>query len=229
MNLFFQRLVLLRTWLKALFFSSNVEYDRCISYGPFTIGIFHVSIIFYPPVILSVLDSATGSWRENKKLKRPWTFSWAPILRNSKHKLTYSWYVIINWMEGHLKPFPPYQPPKTISSILFNLLVLELRAWGSSEWVRGCPTPERSRENPNCGQKDITGFLVFSKIFIVEATSSFYLVDIWCHDEINNSQSLGSTFPLRTLCRAEQKCWRKPEGSWQGRMLYASASVPNPQ
>lgn len=59
-NPFFQGLALLRTWLKALFFSSNVEYDGCISYGLFSTGIFHVSIIFYPPAFLSWLDSATG-------------------------------------------------------------------------------------------------------------------------------------------------------------------------
>lgn len=57
----------------------------------------------------------------------------------------------------------------------------------------------------------------------------FHLVGIWCHEEINNSQSQGSTFPLRAVFREEQKCWQKPEGSWQGQMSSASASVLNPQ
>lgn len=97
------------------------------------------------------------NWRGNKKIKRPWTFSCAPVPMNLKHEFILSWCGITNWMEGHWKPFLPYWLSRRISSVLSNLMAFELCVWGSWEWVRVSMTSKKSRENPNCGQKYIAG------------------------------------------------------------------------
>lgn len=169
-NAFFQRLVLLRTWLKALLI--NMEYDL----QTFTTGIFHVSSIFYSLAILIWLDPATGPWRENRQLKRPWVPSYAPVLLNSKQK-----YLNLVW--HHQLKTGLDQPPKGISCILQHLMALE----DAAENKGGCPLPQGEQKKSWLWSKGYHRLLAFSENLVVEATGSFYLLGIWCHDEINNS------------------------------------------
>lgn len=128
-NAFFQRLALLRTWLKALLI--NMEYDL----QTFTTGIFHVSSIFYSLAILIWLDPATGPWRENRQLKRPWVPSYAPVLLNSKQK-----YLKLVW--HHQLKTGLDQPSKGISCILQHLMALK----DAAENKGGCPLPQGEAE-----------------------------------------------------------------------------------
>lgn len=182
---------------------------------PFTTGIFHVSISFYSLVILIWLDPATGPWRENRQLKRRQVPTYAPVLMNSKLKhLRLVWHHQLKG--GSLKAFSSRSAPKRNQLYFITpddpqpVCMKELRI---SEVVLH---PRGEKKKSWLWSKGYHWLLVFSEIFIVEATGSFYLVGIWCHDDINNSQSLGSTFPQRAVCREEQKYWQNPEGSWQG-------------
>lgn len=143
----------------------------------------------------------------------------------TKHKhLKLVWHHQPN--RGSVKAFSSRSAPRGVSWALFNLMALKLHVW-EDRWWR--PPRQSGAGRILMWSRGYHWLLVFPEILIEEATDSFYLVGIWCHDEINNSQSLGSTFPLRAMCREEQKCWQRPEGSWQGQVPSASASAPNAQ
>ena len=127
---FFQRLALLRTWLKALLI--NMEYDL----WTFTTGIFHVSIIFYSLAISIWLDPATGPWRENRQLKRPWVPSYAPVLLNSKQK-----YLKLVW-HHQLKTGLDQHPPQQESAVFYSTWWLSSYVYDAAKNKGGCPLPQ---------------------------------------------------------------------------------------
>lgn len=133
--------------------------------------------------------------------------------------LQFSWTQNINLLKVGVALTTPWGVIKTFSSLSMPQRKQRSFIWpdsaylcgegAESEWER--PHPRGEQENSDCSQKGIAG-PSFSEILIEEATGSSYLVDIGCHYEINNSQSLGSTFPWRAACREQQKCWQNPEG-----------------